>query len=206
MPRLTLLKQRDSGFRATPGTIGYLIEESLAWTPGKPLPALVAGVAARDLPGEANALVGVMSGLAGLLTDDLRELDFAAMTFQYRRLVEVATRTEELRQAGAFDAPGLSDRLDDTIFRCRLDPFAALVEEWKIRLREAKQAQFLGHFLAAHPGVQHKAGVPLGGTFVVVYHQPPTPALQVAGAPEEEPVRLALNVGGQPIAGSDPRR
>ena len=79
-----------------------------------------------------------------------------------------------MRLSGAFDELGLGDRLDDIVFRCRLDPFKALADEYKRRVRDAKQAGFLGHFLECHPGVQHKAGVPLGGTFILVYHELPT--------------------------------
>jgi hypothetical protein len=173
VPVLAVLRTRDPEFRAQPGTMGYQIEAALSWRPGRASPWIIAVPGVPDPPGQVYALVGVMSDLWALLADDLRQLDLAAMAERYRRLVEIAARIEEIRRSGAYDAPGLSDRLDDIIFRCRLDPFEALAEEWKRRLREAKQAQFLGHFLAAHPGVQHKAGVPLGGTFILVYHKPP---------------------------------
>ena len=114
-----------------------------------------------------------MSALSSLLTDDLRQIDFSAFGDRYRNLVEIARQTEEYRRGGAFDEPRLSDRLDDIVFRCRLDPFEALAEEYKRRIRDVKQAQFLGHFLERHPGIQHKAGVPLGGTFILVYHELP---------------------------------
>ncbi len=166
IPTLAVLRTHDPEFRAQPGTIGHRIEAALTWKPGQPFPWIFTVAGVPDLPGQVYALVGVMSELAARLTDDLRQLDFTAMADQYRRLVEVAARIEDFRRSGAYDAPGLSDRLDDIVFRCRLDPFEALAEEWKRRLREARQAQFLGHFLADHPGVQHKAGVPLGGTFV----------------------------------------
>ena len=37
-----------------------------------------------------------------------------------------------------------------------------------------------GHFLERHPGIQHKAGVPLGGTFILVYHELPKPTRRPA--------------------------
>jgi hypothetical protein len=172
VPTLALLKLLDPEFRSLPGTLGHKIESALTWGPGRPYPWIIPILGVPDLPGQVFALVGVLSDLAGLLTEDLRHLDLMAMAERNHRLVEIATKIEEIRRSGAYDAPGLSDRLDDIIFRCRLDPFEALVQEWKRRLRDAQQAQFLGHFLAAHPGVQHKAGVPLGGTFILVYHGP----------------------------------
>ena len=208
VPTLALLQKHDPDFRAEPGTMGYKIEGALTWKPGQAFPWIVAVPGVPDLPGQVYALVGALSSLSALLTDDLRELDFTAMAEQYHRLVELAQAIEDYRRSGAYDPPGLSDRLDDIIFRCRLDPFQALVEEWKRRLREAKQAQFLGHFLANHPGVQHKAGVPLGGTFVLVYHQPPTPVLRVAleAGPAAEPVRLAFDAPDRVGVGSGQSR
>lgn len=192
VPTLAILKNNDPEFRAQPGTIGYRIEAALTWQPGQPYPFIIVGAGALDLLGYAYILVGAMSDLATRLTDDLRQLDFAAMAEQYRRLVAIATRIEELRRAGAFDAPGLSERLDDIVFRCRLDPFAALAEEWKRRIREAKQAQFLGHFLQDHPGIQHKAGVPLGGTFILVYHEASRPTVTRPVVVRDDPVRRTL--------------
>jgi hypothetical protein len=65
----------------------------------------------------------------------------------------------------------LIDHFDQVLYACNLDAVKALHEEYLRRLRELKQQQILGHFLRQHPGIQHKAGVPLGGTFVLVYHE-----------------------------------
>ena len=170
VPILTLLKDHDPDFRAQPGTLGFIIEILL--TPGRPNPLILALLAGPNLLTQVLALVGTMNDLAGRIPDDIAELDLPLFAEAYERLVAVARQTEELRRAGVFDQPGLSDRLDDIVFRCRLDPFDAVVEEWRRRLRAAQQAQFLGPFLRDHPGIQHKAGVPLGGTFVLVYHEP----------------------------------
>lgn len=207
VPILALLKTHDPDLRAQPGTMGHKIEAALTWKQGQPFPWIIVVPGVPDLPGQVYALVGALSGLSALLTDDLRQLDFAAMSAQYRRVVELAQAMEDFRRSGAYDPPGLSDRLDDIIFRCRLDPFEALVEEWQRRVREAKQAQFLAHFLAAHPGVQHKAGVPLGGTFILVYHDPPTPRLTAGDSVVPVgPVRIAVDTGALPIGGSANRR
>jgi hypothetical protein len=176
VPTLGLLKQYAPDFVAEPGTLGRRIESVLTWKPGQPLIFVFALAGTPNLPAQVYALVGAMSDLSARLTDDIRQLDFAAFGDRYRSLVEVARQMDEFRREGAYDAPGLSDRLDDIVFRCRLDPFEALAEEYKRRVREVKQAQFLGHFLERHPGIQHKAGVPIGGTFILVYHELPNPA------------------------------
>ena len=192
-PTLPLLKEWDPDFLVQPGTMGRYVESILTWQPG--LPFVAVGHVGFDLAYHVHAIVGAMSDLAVRIGTDLRQLDVGAFADRYRRLVEVARAFEEIRRAGAFEEPGLSDRLDDVIFRCRLDPFEALADEYRRRIREVKQAQFLSHFLTRHPGVQHKAGVPLGGTFVLVYHELPRPAPE----PEPEPRpggRFVFDLGG----------
>ena len=65
------------------------------------------------------------------------------------------------------------DRLEDLIYHCRTDAYKSITDEYLRRIKEVKQKQFLSHFLLHHPGIQHKAGVPVGGTFIVVYHDTP---------------------------------
>lgn len=197
VPTLSLLKEHDPDFRAQPGTIGFVIETFL--TTGKPVPLILTHLAGPNLVSQVFALVDAMDDLAALIPDGLADLDLPLFAKAYERLVAVARRTEELRRSGLFDEPGLPDRLDDIVFRCRLDPFEALVEERQRRLRAAQQAQFLGPFLADHPGIQHKAGVPLGGTFVLVCHEPARLPLP------EEPIRRAGLDPDRPLIGSGRR-
>ena len=183
VPTLALLEQHAPDFVAAPGTLGHRIEGVLTWRPGRPLIFMFAVAGTPNLPSQALALVTAMSDLSARISDDIRQLDFDAFADGYQQLVAIAREIDEFRRQGAYDAPGLSDRIDDIVFRCRLDPFEALAEEYKRRVLEVKQAQYLAHFLEQHPGVQHKAGVPLGGTFILVYHELPRPA------PAPRPIR-----------------
>ena len=176
IPALRLLRTHAPDFVAEPQTVGRTIEGVITWKPGEPLQPVFPGAGMPSLASQALALVGAMSDLSDRVTDDLREMDFTVFGDRYRHLVEIASRMDDLRKSGAFDEPGLSDRLADIVFRCRLDPFEALAEEYKRRVRDVKHAQFLEHFLERHPGIQHKAGVPLGGTFILVYHELSKPA------------------------------
>lgn len=63
----------------------------------------------------------------------------------------------------------IRDRLKNFTCLCALSGFAKLRELLKKILSELKQANLFSVFAARHPGLQHKAGVPLGGTFVVCY-------------------------------------
>ncbi len=185
-PSLELLRRHSPRFKAKPGTLGLKIEGLLTREEGERVEPAFTLTGTGNLPAQVLALVAAMSNLSTRLTDDFADLDLRAFGAAYRRLVTIARETDDLRRQGAFDAPGLSDRLDDIVFRCRLDPLEALATEYRRRVREVKQAQFLAHFLERHPGVQHKAGVPLGGTFILVYHDLPAPAAPpVLAAPPE---------------------
>ncbi len=68
---------------------------------------------------------------------------------------------------------------NDVLFSSKFDSIKSLYDEYVRRIRDLKKKQFLGTFLQDHPGIQHKAGVPIGGTFILLYHQDPAPVLSV---------------------------
>lgn len=172
-PKLSLLRKNAPNFFTTPGTVGSRIEGLLAWEPGRELPFTIAVGGVPDLQSQALRLVSALSDLEGVVTDDIRTLDFEAMRGRYAAIVQIAKEMEGARRENVFNPVALQGRLDDIVFRCRLEPFEALEREYRRRILEVKQAQFLSHFLERHPGIQHKAGVPLGGTFILVYHEEP---------------------------------
>lgn len=176
-PKLPLLARCAPTFLARAGTLGHRFEGLLSegW------PGVLGAVALFGIGLESNlyALVVAMSELSERPRNDLRHLDFARFEEAYKRLTRVARQCEGQHDGRIGNLEGtaqllkweeLDDRLEDIRYQCRLDPFRALHDEYKRRVRDLKQRQFLGHFLKEHPGIQHKAGVPLGGTFVVVYH------------------------------------
>lgn len=52
---------------------------------------------------------------------------------------------------------------------CALTGFVKLRERLRQRIEELKQANLFRVFAAKHPGMQHKAGVTMGGTFILAY-------------------------------------
>ncbi|MES2730974.1 MAG: hypothetical protein V4714_04470 [Bacteroidota bacterium] len=116
--------------------------------------------------------------------DDFTDFDFSAFEAQYKNLEKVVAALELKREQLIANLQGnlnilnweeIDDRLEDILYACRLDAFKALRDEYIRRIREVKQKQFLSYFLKNNPGIQHKAGVPLGGTFILVYHDDPEP-------------------------------
>lgn len=67
----------------------------------------------------------------------------------------------------------LIEQLDQVLYACQGAAIKAIYDEYGRRLSELKKMQFLSTFLRRHPGIQHKAGAPIGGTLILVYHSTP---------------------------------
>jgi hypothetical protein len=67
----------------------------------------------------------------------------------------------------------LIDHFDEVLFTCKLEPIKSAYGEYLSRIKTLRRKEFFSEFLLDHPGIQHKAGTPLGGTFIIVYHQQP---------------------------------
>ena len=200
-PLLPLLAQCAPDFLVQPQTLGRLYEDYLSSQPGGALPDIDPNIIINFLNsqnvGQSNIIIFYViiyvSKLYDQFAQDLGQLDLAAFEKRYRDLVLVTEAIEREREQAAGGMEGnvnllsweeLDDRLEAIIYHCRLDAFKALQEGYQARIREVKQKLFLTHFLRDHPGIQHKAGVPLGGTFIVVYHDEPEPE-------SRPPIRIA---------------
>ena len=175
VPTLWLLKTYAPDFVAQPGTLGTQDRGSPDLEAGTDRSRFIFAARRHAQPAEPGARPGrsdVGPRRSGHRRHPRRSTSPPSATATGPSSRSPARSTSSAG-AARTTSPGLSDRLDDIVFRCRLDPFEALAEEYKRRVREVKQAQFLSHFLEQHPGIQHKAGVPLGGTFILVYHELP---------------------------------
>ena len=74
----------------------------------------------------------------------------------------------------------LQDRLRNFGCLCALAGFSKLRKLLRDHLDDLRRSNLFSVFAEAHPGIQHKAGVPLGGTFVVVYLRKSAAAASVA--------------------------
>jgi hypothetical protein len=191
--QLTILTQCAPDFLVRPQTLGRLFEDWLSTQAGKVIPdidpAIIINFLNTQQAGQSNIIIFYViiyaSKLFDQLSRELVQLDFANFEKRYQDLVRVTEAIEQERELSAGNVEGnasllnweeLDDRLEDIIFHCRLDAFRALQDEYKRRIREVKQKQFLSFFLRDNPGIQHKAGVPMGGTFIIVYHDAPNPS------------------------------
>ena len=191
-PKLPLLVQCDPGFLVQPRTLGRLFEDYISRQPGGVVPDMDPDIIINFLKsqnvGQSNLIIFYIviyiEKLYEQFSQDLGQLDFAAFQKRYQDLVRVTEAVEREREDAAGSIEGnvnllkwdeLDDRLEGILYHCRLDAIRALEEEYLKRVREVKQKLYLSNFLRDHPGVQHMAGVPLGGTFIVVYHEEPEP-------------------------------
>jgi hypothetical protein len=64
------------------------------------------------------------------------------------------------------------DLFDEVIDNCFTDKFSSLKNEYNARIKLIKQQVLFSNYYNQHRGMEHKAGVPKGGTFVIVYNAP----------------------------------
>jgi len=131
-----------------------------------------------------SAIIRATASFAEVLLDikdflkdkPLSEFDLAEFQDIYDQLEEL-NETIKAQQAGAKNEEWdeLSNNMNAVHYANQLESFKSIAGEYRRRVVDVKKKQFFGDFLKKHPGVQHKSGVPLGGTFIVVYHDDPTP-------------------------------
>ena len=63
--------------------------------------------------------------------------------------------------------------LEAIVNSCIDERLKALADEYKKRVEKVQRQNLLSQYLKTNPGIDHKAGVPRGGTFVIVYHEAP---------------------------------
>jgi hypothetical protein len=142
----------------------------------------------NDIPGKNFSQVVCIyyfTKLSEILPATLDGLAYSEFENKYQDLVALARyfRSDAMASVPAdlkafVPQEELIDEFDQVLFHCKLEPIKAVHDEYARRLGTLKKRQFLSTFLQQHPGIQHKAGAPLGGTFIVVYHQDAAPPLQ----------------------------
>lgn len=195
VPNMPLLRDCAPNFRYQNGTIGSWFEQYLTELRTAPyieidqnnintntvLPVYcVLFTNKQNIPAEnyphAVATYYLMK-LADILPDKISQLGFADFQNKYQDLMGLIRffRGEEARaiptalQAYAPEEE-LIDYFDHILFACKLDPIQAIHAEFERRKRRLRDQLLLTNFIRQHPGIQHKAGVPMGGTFILVYH------------------------------------
>jgi hypothetical protein len=160
-----------------------------------------------------------ISKLVGVLPLALQALDYGDFENKYQDLLALIRyfRSDAVKQI----APDLKNFLPEEefidfcegiLFSCKLDALKAVHDDYTARVSDIKKRQFLSTFLKDHPGIQHKAGAPLGGTFILVYHGEPDTTRKSGGLVanlgfirqefllQAEPIADKAKAGAVPIA------
>ncbi len=117
----------------------------------------------------------LLSQIKGLLTEDLMEFlpnsDSFQEIFKQLNLIFVFHRACILLGKTTLNilTEDLIDRFDDINELFLEDPFQVIVDEAQFRWENTYKKMFLSHFVNTYSGLEHKAGVTKGGTFVIVY-------------------------------------
>lgn len=148
-------------------------------------------------------------------------VDVTAFELRYRDLMAAAADLAQLGDAlNALD-PGndnyqklltelhgsgfyaLVTRIHGLLHICIDDRLKALKAEYLRRVSQLRILNNLMHYARLHPGLEHKAGVPRGGTFVLVYHESSSrKALEELGRADSYLADSPL--ADSRLAGSDP--
>lgn len=201
-PQLSLLKNHAPNYRHRRNTVGAWFEQHLEPLQARPYIdvdqnrindnevllvycALFVGTVVPTEQYFAHIVsIYYFMKLAEILPDSLNDLGYDDFENKYQDLMGLIRyfRSEAIQNIPAelsafIPQEDLIDHFDQVLFACKFDPIKATHEEYIRRVREIKQKQFLSHFLQQHPGIEHKAGVPLGGTFIIVYHEDPAPVV-----------------------------
>lgn len=192
-PKLPLLIRCAENFQVQPETWGQLLEQILSNSNTKPSEFARMFIAWDENIGRVFwgndpeaikkwvvlAFIFSISLLSDTLIERFSEFDFEVFKKQHKTLQALAEIIENYREknlSSNLTPPQLlnweeiDDRLEAIIYQCRFESLHALYKEYQQRLKEIKHKLFLKNFLQKHPGIQHKAGVPIGGTFVLAYH------------------------------------
>lgn len=120
------------------------------------------------------------------MVTDLQEFISRYNDFLVPVYEEVEKESQQLRTAlmnlinkGKLDkealtlAEDLIDHFDEVVLSCKKGGFRSIYQQFTTRLNEIYANMFFSRFAEKNPGIQHKAGVTMGGTFIIVYHKKP---------------------------------
>lgn len=179
VPNLPFLRRCAPNFRYFIDTVGQLYENNLN-SHGP------AGPSFANVPFSYYAhtyYIFFLVQLAERLSDSLTGLDFTTFSSRHENFFNVvrsgnifllALTNDEIDGSNniypGVDLEELQDLLDMLLYSCKLEPIQSVWEEYQRRLERVREGLLLSTFARKHPGLTHKAGVPKGGTLVLVYH------------------------------------
>jgi PKD repeat protein len=114
----------------------------------------------------------------------LIDLNIADIQTRIDGAVDVATQLHQALQnttAEAQQSAAICRQLDVVLRVCSAAVFRELFRNMLARFRQYLQSQSFALYAAMRSGIQHKAGVPVGGTFILVYHDSASQSTRLPG-------------------------
>jgi hypothetical protein len=99
-----------------------------------------------------------------LLTSELSELNIDDFRNAYARYESIVKDlTTPLNK--------INSKVSIFLSTCMVEKLETLISEYNRRIAQYRLAKNFRHYFKMHGGVEHKAGVPRGGTFILVYYE-----------------------------------
>jgi hypothetical protein len=99
-----------------------------------------------------------------VMLNELADLNVADFKNAFKRL---ETAVKNLKNV----SPRIAAEVEMTFDSCIVERLEALKNEYLRRTAEYRLARNFNYYFKKHGGIEHKAGVPRGGTFILVYHE-----------------------------------
>lgn len=126
--------------------------------------------------------------LATLMNNELADLDVNDVKIQYEKINEVINSIHRIINELSASFYSIFSNSQLNFFEnlllnlfvkniqllnqsCFIEQLVALKNEYSRRLAQYRMAQNFNYYFKQHGGMEHKAGVPKSGTFILVYHE-----------------------------------
>ena len=181
VPQVPLLANTDATFRFTTNSMGHEFE--LFYPTIKNLPFISLEVFFQSFGQAGNtdpmdfvfkAVLYYIEMLYETVTTSLSSFTFYNFYIRYYTLIQAVRYIKLINKLFSEQFPlseEENDHLDAILSITADNRMVQLYIEFLRRVLQIKIMQQAGFYFISHPGVQHKAGVPLGGTFILVYHE-----------------------------------
>ncbi len=181
VPQVPLLMKTDSTFRFTTNSIGHEFE--IYYQTVKDLPFIPLQVYFQSFGQDGNtdvmdfvfkAVLYYIEMLYETVTTSLSSFTFYDFYIRYYTLIQAVRYIKLLNKLLSERFPlseEENDHLDALLSISADGRMLQLYMEFLRRVLQVKIMQQAGFYFNSNPGIQHKAGVPMGGTFIMVYHE-----------------------------------
>ncbi|MDD1625988.1 MAG: cadherin-like domain-containing protein [Methylococcaceae bacterium] len=142
-----------------------------------------------------NKPVDVVSALVDFsnsLPVNASDLQYVSISNKYQELTKTITdyrknlAAYQIPPKDAVITPEQKDQalktLDELLYNCLIERLEELGAELERRKKQIEELIFFSKYVRKHPGLEHKAGVSKGGTFVLVFQETPTTIDPVQGS------------------------